>query len=137
MLSASLNKKNVLPFYFRLLQWMIDEVSPIDLRTESAVVLGSLSKGTDENINSIVDAGCVSVLLKGQYQSNYYFLNLILHFPPTPFLQYTCYSVTCIYLHIAHKCMIQANTHWKGKEMFYLTTHSTHFIYGCMASDIW
>ena len=22
-------------------------------------------------------------------------------------------------------------------EMFYLTTHSTHFIYGCMASDIW
>ena len=23
------------------------------------------------------------------------------------------------------------------KEMFYLTTHSTHFIYGCMASDIW
>ena len=23
------------------------------------------------------------------------------------------------------------------KEMFYLTTHSTHFIYGHMASDIW
>ena len=21
--------------------------------------------------------------------------------------------------------------------MFYLTTHSTHFIYGCMVSDIW
>ena len=97
---------------------MIDEVSPIDLRTESAVVLGSLSKGTDENINSIVDAGCVSVLLKGQYQSNYYFLNLILHFSPTPFLQYTCYSVTCIHLHIAHKCMIQSNTHWKGNVLF-------------------
>ena len=28
--------------------------------------------------------------------------------------------------------------HRKGrKEMFYLTTHSTHFIYGYMASDIW
>ena len=26
---------------------------------------------------------------------------------------------------------------WKGKEMFYLTTHSTHFIYGYMVSDIW
>ena len=30
---------------------------------------------------------------------------------------------------------------WKDtegrKEMFYLTTHSTHFIYGYMASDIW
>ena len=25
----------------------------------------------------------------------------------------------------------------KGKEMFYLTTHSTHFNYGYMASDIW
>ena len=24
-----------------------------------------------------------------------------------------------------------------NKEMFYLTTHSTHFIYGYMASDIW
>ena len=23
------------------------------------------------------------------------------------------------------------------KEMFYLTTHSTYFIYGYMASDIW
>ena len=28
---------------------------------------------------------------------------------------------------------------WKEgtKEMFYLTTHSTHFIYGYMVSDIW
>ena len=25
---------------------------------------------------------------------------------------------------------------WR-KEMFYLTTHSTHIIYGYMASDIW
>ena len=24
-----------------------------------------------------------------------------------------------------------------GKEGFYLTTHSTHFIYGYMVSDIW
>ena len=23
------------------------------------------------------------------------------------------------------------------KEMFYLTTHSAHFMYGYMASDIW
>ena len=26
---------------------------------------------------------------------------------------------------------------FRRKEMFYLTTHSTHFIYGYMASDIW
>ena len=25
----------------------------------------------------------------------------------------------------------------RRKELFYLTTHSTHFIYGYMASDIW
>ena len=25
----------------------------------------------------------------------------------------------------------------RKKEMFYLTTHSTHFIYGYMTSDIW
>ena len=25
----------------------------------------------------------------------------------------------------------------EGKGMFYLTTHSTHFIHGYMASDIW
>ena len=29
------------------------------------------------------------------------------------------------------------NTNRGRKEMFYLTTHSTHFIYGYMASDIW
>ena len=28
-------------------------------------------------------------------------------------------------------------TRWGEREMFYLTTHSTHFIYGYMASDIW
>ena len=27
--------------------------------------------------------------------------------------------------------------HEGRKEMFYLTTHSTHFIYDYMASDIW
>ena len=31
----------------------------------------------------------------------------------------------------------QAPTQSGRKEMFYLTTHSTHFIYGYMASDIW
>ena len=25
----------------------------------------------------------------------------------------------------------------RGKEMFYLTNHSTHFIYGYMALDVW
>ena len=30
-----------------------------------------------------------------------------------------------------------AHTHIKRKGMFYLTTHSTHFIYGYIASNIW
>ena len=34
--------------------------------------------------------------------------------------------------------MINTYTCWfSEREMFYLTTHSTHFIYGYMASDIW
>ena len=37
------------------------------------------------------------------------------------------------------KAPVQIEVHIKEgrKEMFYLTTHSTHFIYGYMASDIW
>ena len=31
----------------------------------------------------------------------------------------------------------QDSTYQREREMFYLTTHSTHFIYGYMASDIW
>ena len=32
----------------------------------------------------------------------------------------------------------RTRTHFvREREMFYLTTHSTHFIYGYMASDIW
>ena len=33
--------------------------------------------------------------------------------------------------------MFLNNTLMQEREIFYLTTHSTHFIYGYMASDIW
>ena len=33
--------------------------------------------------------------------------------------------------------MVKDNSDSERKEMFYLTTHSTHFIYGYMASNIW
>ena len=33
--------------------------------------------------------------------------------------------------------MVKATQAVREREMFYLTTHSTHFIYGYMASDIW
>ena len=41
-------------------------------------------------------------------------------------------------LHFLYLRGYGAHKRRKGrKEMFYLTTHSTHFIYGYMASDIW
>jgi hypothetical protein len=46
---------------------MINESNPIELRIESAVVLGSLAKGTEDNIRGLIEAGAISVLLKGNY----------------------------------------------------------------------
>ena len=34
-------------------------------------------------------------------------------------------------------CLLACTLTCGRKKMFYLTTHSTHFIYGYMASDIW
>ncbi len=45
---------------------MVDDTVSLELKVESAVVLGSIAKGTEENIRSLIDAGCVSVLLKGK-----------------------------------------------------------------------
>ena len=39
-------------------------------------------------------------------------------------------------LHPAILKFLESDTE-REREMFYLTTHSTHFIYGYMASDIW
>ena len=37
------------------------------------------------------------------------------------------------------KLAVLLTSYWKEgkKELFYLTMHSTHFMYGYMASDIW
>ena len=49
---------------------------------------------------------------------------------------------TSIFYHFGSTAMIQSLVYRHGRnreresEMFYLTTHSTHFIYGYMASDI-
>ena len=41
-------------------------------------------------------------------------------------------------LHCVSKCKnIALKIFMREREMFYLTTHSTHFIYGYMASNIW
>ena len=36
-----------------------------------------------------------------------------------------------------HRVCNKVSSERNGKEMFYLMTHSTHFIYSYMASDIW
>ena len=43
------------------------------------------------------------------------------------------------YLHTLTKSLPDSDiiSNEREREMFYLTTHSTHFIYGYMASDIW
>ena len=51
--------------FSRLLEWLIDESVPQELRTEAAIVLGSLAWGTEENIQQLVSAGAVPVLLRG------------------------------------------------------------------------
>ena len=57
------------------------------------------------------------------------------------FLRYSCNLLHSILVggQITFKCfMFLFHSLNEGrKEMFYLTTHSTHFIYGYMASDIW
>ena len=44
--------------------------------------------------------------------------------------------IDCV--HIQAEDISSVSMNWeRDREMFYLTTHSTHFIYGYMASDIW
>ncbi|XP_033728549.1 armadillo repeat-containing protein 8-like isoform X2 [Pecten maximus] len=70
----------------RLLQWMIDDDAEVGLRTEAAIVLGSLAKGTEENIQHLVDSGCVTVLLKGLSNNNLKFVEACLRCLRTIFL---------------------------------------------------
>ena len=46
-----------------------------------------------------------------------------------------CFSPTIIATHGLFR--LYTSVIERQREMFYLTTHSTHFIYGYMASDIW
>ena len=47
-----------------------------------------------------------------------------------------CCFIPCSNVLIAVTASLKGTTR-REREMFYLTTHSTHFIYGYMASDIW
>ena len=43
----------------------------------------------------------------------------------------------CLYVSVSKRMDGPKTSKKKKEEVFYLTTHSTHFIYGYMASDIW
>lgn len=70
----------------RLLQWMIDDGIPIELRTEAAIVLGSLAKGSEEELQTLVNAGSVNVLLMGITNNNIKFVEACLRCLKTLFL---------------------------------------------------
>lgn len=53
--------------FYRLLSWVDNESFPFELRTEAAIVLGSLAKGGAETVQKLVDAKGVQVMLKCKY----------------------------------------------------------------------
>ncbi|XP_076312959.1 LOW QUALITY PROTEIN: armadillo repeat-containing protein 8-like [Tachypleus tridentatus] len=57
----------------RLLQMLTDESSSNELVVETAVTLGSLAKGTDDHVKSLIDAGILPVMLQalGHCNSKY------------------------------------------------------------------
>lgn len=54
----------------RLLYLLQQSSSSAELRTECAVVLGSLAMGTENNIKSLVDCHIIPALLQGLYPSS-------------------------------------------------------------------
>ncbi|XP_059175261.1 armadillo repeat-containing protein 8-like isoform X2 [Physella acuta] len=80
----------------RLLQWIADETINVDLRTESAIVLGSLSKGNADIINTLVQEKTVPVLLKALTNLNQRYTEAVLRCLRSIFLV-NIESVSCLY----------------------------------------
>ena len=59
--------KNSFFFPHRLLQWLVDEDTPQQIRTDAAIIMGSIAKGTVDNVNTLVEEGSVTVLFKGAF----------------------------------------------------------------------
>ena len=61
------------------------------------------------------------------------------HFMHNAYTDESAVYKSTVLTHIQYDGSFLTTWGWQeeGKEMFYLTTHSTHFIYGYMASDIW
>lgn len=49
------------------MQLLGDSSLPVELRTEAAVTLGSLAKGTEAHVKQLIDYGLVPLLLNSKY----------------------------------------------------------------------
>ena len=47
------------------------------------------------------------------------------------------WNIWLLFCHEKHVCYLSVYVGGRRKEMFYLMTNSTHFIYSYMASDVW
>lgn len=54
-------------FMCRLLYLLQQETSSTELKTECAVVLGSLAMGTENNVKSLLDCHIIPALLQGTF----------------------------------------------------------------------
>ncbi|XP_076457218.1 armadillo repeat-containing protein 8-like [Babylonia areolata] len=62
----------------RLLEWMMEDALPQELRTESAILLGSLAFGTERHIQQLVHDGAVPILLRGLSNPNLHYVEACL-----------------------------------------------------------
>ena len=87
-------------------------------RTLSSLLVTSVTLGTDHEV-------CIKLVSANRYlhPSD---VNIFI----TPVGK--SYTLNCL-----DRCEERERERERERDMFYLTTHSTHFIYGYMASDIW
>jgi hypothetical protein len=61
---GSVIQQGVVP---RLMQLISSSSSLPSVRVEATIILGSIAKGTDEHVKSLVDMGVVPLLVKGTF----------------------------------------------------------------------
>uniref|UniRef100_A0AAX7UH52 Armadillo repeat-containing protein 8 n=1 Tax=Astatotilapia calliptera TaxID=8154 RepID=A0AAX7UH52_ASTCA len=91
----------------RLLYLLQQSSSSMELRTECAVVLGSLAMGTENNIKSLVDCHIIPALLQGLLSPDLVFIEACLRCLRTVFISpvtpvQLLYTVVCIFTPCDH-----------------------------------
>ena len=84
-----------------------------------------------ENPKLILTVGVIGICI--------HLVGLVLFYERSDGMWILCVNISSLLLyrvHLQHKFLPRCSTE-RRKEMFYLTMHSTHFIYSYMASGIW